>query len=190
MPISIRCLTPSEFALNVDALLDVYITAMSYDPRVRASRRRSWLSDITKPGFVAFIAEDSGKVAGVAYGFLGNRESWWDRQLRLALRKRQFATNHIEPLLASYFEVAEVHVLPDFQGQGIGRFLLEKLLSNTPAQWALLSTPEVKNEANLAFGLYRSLGFRDLVRHYYYPSDERPFAILAKPLCPSAAVRM
>ncbi|WP_350354543.1 GNAT family N-acetyltransferase [Corynebacterium aquatimens] len=85
-------------------------------------------------------------------------------------------------ILNSYFEVAEIHVLPGHQGRGIGAKLLTELLKLAPAEWALLSTPEIDGEANGAFGLYRKYGFEDLARNFMYPGDPRPFAILGRRL--------
>ena len=182
MSLTIRRLSPQEFALNAGSLVDIYISAMDYDPAIREGRIFSWRREIVQPGFTALIAEDASGVIGVAYGFIGTPDSWWDRQLRLALRhKGELSTEELE-ILRSYFEVAEVHVLPRMQGQGLGRQLLTELLWNAPGKWALLSTPEVPGESNRAFGLYRSMGFTDLVRHYRYPGDSRPFAILKLPL--------
>jgi hypothetical protein len=39
----------------------------------------------------------------------------------------------------------------------------------------LLSTPDIQSRA---FRLYRDLGFVDLRRHYLFPGDVRPFAVL------------
>ena len=182
MSLTIRRLSPQEFALNAGSLVDIYISAMDYDPAIREGRIFSWRREIVQPGFTALIAEDASGVIGVAYGFIGTPDSWWDRQLRLALRhKGELSTEELE-ILRSYFEVAEVHVLPRMQWQGLGRQLLTELLWNAPGKWALLSTPEVPGESNRAFGLYRSMGFTDLVRHYRYPGDSRPFAILKLPL--------
>lgn len=182
MSLTIRRLSPQEFALNAGSLVDIYISAMDYDPAIREGRIFSWRREIVQPGFTALIAEDASGVIGVAYGFIGTPDSWWDRQLRLALRHEgELSTEELE-ILRSYFEVAEVHVLPRMQGQGLGRQLLTELLWNAPGKWALLSTPEVPGESNRAFGLYRSMGFTDLVRHYRYPGDSRPFAILKLPL--------
>ena len=182
MSLTIRRLSRQEFALNAGSLVDIYISAMDYDPAIREGRIFSWRREIVQPGFTALIAEDASGVIGVAYGFIGTPDSWWDRQLRLALRhKGELSTEELE-ILRSYFEVAEVHVLPRMQGQGLGRQLLTELLWNAHGKWALLSTPEVLGESNRAFGLYRSMGFTDLVRHYRYPGDSRPFAILKLPL--------
>ena len=182
MSLTIRRLSPQEFALNADSLVDIYISAMGYDPAIREGRIFSWRREVIRPGFTALIAEDATGVIGVAYGFIGTPDSWWDRQLRLALRKKgELSAEEVE-MLRSYFEVAEVHVLPRMQGHGLVRQLLTELLWNAPGKWALLSTPEVPNESNRAFSLYRSMGFTDVIRQYRYPGDERPFAILKLPL--------
>ena len=178
MSLTIRRLTSEEFALNAGPLVDVYINAMGYDPAIRDGRVYSWQREIIRPGFTSLIAEDASGVVGVAYGFIGTPDSWWDRQLRIALHRAGGPTEEEMRILRSYFEVAEIHVLPRMQGHGLGRELLNKLLWNAPAKWALLSTPEVPDESNRAFGLYRSMGFTDLVRHHHYPGDDRPFAIL------------
>lgn len=182
MSLKIRRLSPQEFALNAGPLVDIYISAMGYDPAIRDGRIFSWRREVIRPGFTALIAEDASGVIGLAYGFVGTPDSWWDRQLRLALRKKGELSAEETEVLRSYFEVAEIHVLPRMQGQGLGRQLLNELLWNAPSKWALLSTPEVPDESNRAFGLYRSMGFTDLVRHHRYPGDDRPFAILKLPL--------
>ena len=76
---------------------------------------------------------------------------------------------------------------PTYQGRGIGHQLLTMLLENANASYALLSTPEVIAENNNAFHLYRSLGFIDLIRQFYFRGDTRPFAAHgeAAPLAPS-----
>lgn len=178
MSLTIRRLKPQEFALSAGALVDIYIAAMGYDPAIRDGRIYSWQREISRPGFTSLIAEDATGVVGVAYGFIGTPDSWWDRQLRMALRRRGGPSDEEMTILRNYFEVAEIHVLPRMQGLGLGRELLTQLLWNAPGKWALLSTPEVPGESNRAFSLYRSMGFIDLIRHHQYPGDDRPFAIL------------
>ena len=46
----------------------------------------------------------------------------------------------------------------------------------------MLSTPEVENENNGAWRLYRSLGFGDVLRSHRFDGDTRPFAVLSRPL--------
>ena len=92
------------------------------------------------------------------------------------------ATGH----LAQLFRARRDSCHPNLQGHGLGLCLIEELAWNAPASYLLLSTPEVPNEANAAFGLYRKVGFFDVLRNLEYPADERAFAILAARLPLSA----
>ncbi|MDY5786099.1 GNAT family N-acetyltransferase [Corynebacterium sp.] len=186
MTVSIRRITGHEFAYLAPTLVCLYIDAMGYSPTLHAQRVDVWRREIAWPGFSAVIAvdeRDSGaEIIGVAYGFLGSRGRWWDRQLVRGLREAGGPTHVQEDMLSSYFEIAEVHVTPTAQGGGIGRAMLTELVRGCPARWALLSTPEVAGEANAAFGLYRKLGFADVLRGFYYSGDKRPFAVLGRRL--------
>lgn len=163
-------------------LVDIYLEAMDYSPHIRTDRVAVWRREISHPGFAAVIAEEAGKVIGIAYGFLGNPDTWWDRQLRRGCAERGGITDEQWHMLRNYFELAEIHVRKSAQGKGIGRVLLTELMGLTSAKFVLLSTPEVDGEANNAFGLYRSLGFWDVLRDYTYPGDNRQFAILGADL--------
>lgn len=176
---TIQRLTPAEFVLLAPVLVDIYIEAMEYSPSMRRQRIQVWKGEVRSPGFTAVAAIDGNVVVGIAYGFLGTRERWWDRQLVRAMKEQGGPTQRDNAMLQNYFEVAEVHVSPSQQGDGIGSLLLAELLRDAPARWALLSTPEVAGEANNAFGLYRKFGFVDVARNFYYDGDRRPFAILA-----------
>ncbi|SDL83171.1 Acetyltransferase (GNAT) family protein [Corynebacterium mycetoides] len=184
--VSLRRLGGAEFALLAPDLVDIYISAMGYDPSIRSQRIAVWRREVIWPGFAAVAAVESTpsgeSTVGIAYGFLGTRERWWDQQLVRGLRAIGGPTPRHRDMLDSYFEVAEVHVSPRCQGAGIGKKMLTQLLWNAPANWALLSTPEVPNEANNAFGLYRKMGFVDVLRNFSYAGDPRPFAILARAL--------
>ncbi len=48
----------------------------------------------------------------------------------------------------------------------------------------LLSTPEVPQERNAAWQLYRAMGFRDLLRDFTFPGDQRTFGILVHSAAP------
>ncbi|VZH85690.1 N-acetyltransferase [Corynebacterium rouxii] len=84
------------------------------------------------------------------------------------------------PVVRPYFELAELHVSPRAQGQGIGRNLLHALINHCGHELILLSTPEVPDEKNAAFHLYRSCGFDDLLRNFMFEGDRRPFAVLQR----------
>ncbi|UIZ91585.1 GNAT family N-acetyltransferase [Corynebacterium sp. CNCTC7651] len=182
MSVEIRRLSAGEYSMLVPTLVDIYMAAMEYDPAIREQRVRIWRGEVSWPGFTAIAAIEGGDVIGVAYGFIGSRERWWDRQLMRSMEENGGITPRRREILNSYFEVAEIHVLPGHQGRGIGAKLLTELLKLAPAEWALLSTPEIDGEANGAFGLYRKYGFEDLARNFMYPGDPRPFAILGRRL--------
>lgn len=182
----IRRLSPQEFAILAPQLVDIYIEAMGYNPTIRANRINAWKADVMRPGFTAVIAENEFGIAGLAYGFVGTPDTWWDRQLRRGFTEAGGPTPEQLDILHNYFELAEIHVTPNLQGHGLGLCLIEELAWNAPASYLLLSTPEVPNEANAAFGLYRKVGFFDVLRNLEYPADERAFAILAARLPLSA----
>jgi GNAT superfamily N-acetyltransferase len=81
--------------------------------------------------------------------------------------------------LTGAFEVCELHVRPPYQGRGLGRGLLEQLLSGPPSRTAVLTTPDVESRAR---GFYRADGWVDLVRGLSFPGDPRVFAVLGKQL--------
>lgn len=176
---SIRRLQGTEFSVNAPDFVDLYIEAMGYDPNIRSSRVSAWRREIYQPGFTAVCALEDGDIRGIAYGFLGSPDHWWHLQLRRGFSLRGGPTEAEYDLLRNYFEVAEIHVRPGHQGGGIGRRMITELLRAAPARNAVLSTPEVPGEENLAFGLYRSLGFQDVLRNFHFTGDQRPFAVLA-----------
>lgn len=70
----------------------------------------------------------------------------------------------------------EAHVLnlcvdPDYQGKGIGRILMEYLLSEARNGGATVMLLEVRKSNAVALRLYRNLGFvRIGLRRGYYPA--------------------
>lgn len=179
---SICRLTAPEFSVNAPDFVDIYLEAMGYDPNLRSARINAWRRETYQPGFTAVCALEHGEILGIAYGFLGSPDHWWHLQVRRGFSLAGGPTEAEYELLRNYFEVAEIHVRPGHQGAGIGRRMITELLRAAPAGNALLSTPEVPGEENLAFGLYRSLGFRDVLRQFRFTGDQRPFAVLAAQL--------
>lgn len=155
--------------------------AMDYAPALRESWISSWRRNATSAGFQATVAYDSNGLLGVAHGHSGTPMHWWHLQVQKGLITTG-RYDEFRAMLASYFELSEIHVAPDHQGAGIGSKLLRNLLSDVPHPYVMLSTPEVKDESNGAFGLYRKHGFTDVLRNFSFSGDDRPFAILAAPL--------
>jgi len=122
------------------------------------------------PGFVAYGAFDAGRLVGYTYGTDCFEGQWWFDQVRRAL----IAGGH-----GSWVEdahaVTELHVLPGYQGRGIGYGLLTRLLASTELPIALLSTYDLVSAARR---LYRQVGFQDLVTGFRFGVTAQPFALM------------
>ena len=73
-------------------------------------------------------------------------------------------------------------MLPVAQGHGLGAAQLRSLLGMATAKTTLLSTPEADEATSRAWRLYRRFGYVDVVRHFRFPGDARPFAVLGRTL--------
>ncbi|MGA9490828.1 MAG: GNAT family N-acetyltransferase, partial [Mycobacterium sp.] len=119
---------------------------------------------------------------GVAYGYCGAPDQWWQQQVVAGLQRGGLSGPEIAALMNSYFELTELHILPRAQGRGLGEALARRLLADRDEANVLLSTPETNGEANRAWRLYRRLGFTDIIRGYHFTGDPRAFAILGRQL--------
>lgn len=162
---------PMDLRERLAEAMRIYADAMGY-PRSAAEQRTGYVAAHTRlSGFRAVAAlGERDTLLGFGYGYASMPGQWWHDQVRATL----------DPALArdwldGSFELCELHVRPESQGHGIGRHMLFALAAAVPQQRILLSTPEGETRA---WRLYRSTGFVDLVRHHYFPGDDRPFAVL------------
>ena len=170
--------SPEELSRNIDAVLEVFGEAMSYDRQALDVRRGYITTHLRRPAFRAVATlGDEGRLLGFGYGYHTTPGQWWHDQVRSAL-----AGEDRERWLSSCFEVVEMHVRPSAQGRGLGEAQLRSLLSMAEAKTALLSTPEADERESRAWRLYRRTGFQDVVRRLMFPGDPRPFAVLGRDL--------
>ena len=170
--------TPHDLTRRLDDVVDVYGRAMGYPADLLVTRRGYMGSHVRRPGFRAVATlTPEGRVAGFGYGYTSAAGQWWHDQVRAAMRRDQRAT-----WLSDCFEVVELHVLPAAQGHGLGAAQLRMLLGMATAKTTLLSTPEAPEDTSRAWRLYRRFGFVDVLRNFYFPGDERAFAILGREL--------
>jgi ribosomal protein S18 acetylase RimI-like enzyme len=163
--------TPEEFGLRVTEAMDIYVRAMNYPQQAGTQRALTARRHSAHRGFSCRAALlDDGTLVGFCYGYTTLPGQWWHDLVRKALDPAQ-----AKDWLSNAFELSELHVLPEFQGAGTGRALLIELASTLRHDSILLSTPDLETRA---FRLYRRLGFVDLRRHYLFPGDVRPFAVL------------
>jgi GNAT superfamily N-acetyltransferase len=119
-----------------------------------------------------------GDVIAFAYGFHGGSGQWWHDLVRSTLISRSGYDAAIEWLDDS-FEVAEVHVRPEYQRRGIGKRMLYRLTGGRAERTAVLSTMDTNSPARR---LYRSLGFTDLLTGYRFSGAPVPYAVMGAAL--------
>ncbi len=170
--------TPDDLARRLDDVVTVYGEAMGYHSALLDARRGYIASHVRRPGFRAVATLTSaGELVGFGYGYLGAPGQWWHDQVRQALDEPSRKN-----WLTDSFEVVELHVRPQAQGQGIGDSQLRALLTLATGHTVLLSTPEADETTSRAWRLYRRFEFVDILRDFYFPGDERAFAVLGRDL--------
>ncbi|MCL2781020.1 MAG: GNAT family N-acetyltransferase [Actinomycetia bacterium] len=163
--------TGRQLTMRLVEAMDIYALAMRYPRQTGAQRAISARQHTGYRGFACRAAvRADGALVGFGYGYTTARGQWWHDSVRRAI-----PPDHAREWLTDSFELSEIHVLPECQSAGIGRRLLTSLAAGVGNRSILLSTPDADTKA---FRLYRSVGFVDLARHYFFPGDGRPFAIL------------
>jgi ribosomal protein S18 acetylase RimI-like enzyme len=190
-------LPPQDMQRRLADALSVYVDAMRYPPGTESQRAAMWLEHTRRHGWQAVAAVEVDAAAGgipstaelsdapllgVAYGYCGAPDQWWQQQVVTGLQRSGLPGPEIAKLMSSYFELTELHISPRAQGQGLGEALARRLLADRGEANVLLSTPEANGESNRAWRLYRRLGFNDLIRGYHFTGDPRAFAILGRQL--------
>lgn len=176
-PTRVVDLSAEQLRPLLDDALEVYVTAMEYPPSAVRQRGPLWKEHMQRAGWCCTAAFSEETLTGIAYGYQGAPGQWWHDQVRRGLLAAD--PDAARRWLTDYFELTELHVHPDAQGQGIGYGLLRRLLSRTDAPKVLLSTPEGPTRA---WRLYRKTGFTDLLRDHRFAGDPRPFAVLGRSL--------
>jgi ribosomal protein S18 acetylase RimI-like enzyme len=190
-------LAPHDMARRLGDALSIYVAAMSYPRGTESQRASMWLEHTRRRGWQAVAAVDADAGAGetpspgqlsdapllgVAYGYCGAPDQWWQQQVVQGLRRDGLPAPTINRLTTSYFELTELHIAPQAQGRGLGEALTRRLLAGRDEANVLLSTPESDGETNRAWRLYRRLGFTDIIRGHHFAGDPRPFAVLGRAL--------
>ncbi len=190
-------LSPDDMALRLGEALTVYVDAMRYPRGTENQRASMWLEHTRRLGWRAVAAVEADTIGsalpgsedlsaapllGVAYGYRGAPDQWWQQQVLKGLHHVGLPRDEISRLMSDYFELTELHIHPGAQGRGLGEALVRRLLSGRDETNVLLSTPEMNGEANRAWRLYRRLGFTDVIRGYHFAGDPRAFAVLGRTL--------
>jgi ribosomal protein S18 acetylase RimI-like enzyme len=195
-------LSPGDMQRRLSDALGVYVDAMRYPRGTEDQRASMWLEHTRRDGWKAVAAVEvpdpgdadaagaahsaahlgTAPIVGVAYGYCGAPDQWWQQQVVAGLQRVGADRSRIAELMTSYFELTELHIHPGAQGRGLGEALARRLLEGRAESHVLLSTPEINGESNRAWRLYRRLGFGDIIRGYHFAGDPRAFAILGRSL--------
>jgi ribosomal protein S18 acetylase RimI-like enzyme len=191
-------LSPGDMQRRLGDALAVYVDAMRYPRGTEDQRASMWLEHTRRHGWKGVAAVEvpdphdgtdrsaqalaAFPLLGVAYGYCGAPDQWWQQQVVQGLHRVGADRARIADLMTSYFELTELHIAPRAQGRGLGEALTRRLLTGRAEAHVLLSTPEINGEANRAWRLYRRLGFTDIIRGYHFAGDPRAFAILGRAL--------
>jgi ribosomal protein S18 acetylase RimI-like enzyme len=183
MRVSYSELGPREFRSAIGELVGVYAAAMNPPERLIGGREAIMDRHAASPGFRCLTALDDGVVAGFCYGFHGESGQWWHDMVASALASRSGAgypaaapeCPEVVAWLDDSFEIAELHVLPPYQGVGIGRSLLLSVTGERDERTAVLSTADAPTRARR---LYRGVGFTDLLTGFRFSGSEPPYAVM------------
>ena len=115
---------------------------------------------------------------GFAYGFHGAGGQWWHDLVRRAAASA-LGARAANDWFGDSLEIAEVHVLPSYQGRGTGLEMMLRLTAGRPERAAVLSTMDANTRARR---LYHGLGFTDLLTGFEFPGTDRLYAIMGAPL--------
>ena len=171
-------LGPAEFRAALDQFIAVYAAAMRPPARQLAGREAILERHATYPRFRALAAISEDKLAGFCYGFHGAPGQWWHDMVAAALSGLGRSAGP-SVWLADSIEVAELHVMPSYQGRGVGRELLYGVTAGRPERTAVLSTQDAESRARR---LYRRAGFTDLLTGYRFSGGEPPYAVMGAEL--------
>ena len=181
----------NQFLANLEACAGVYAAAMN-PPEEQMPGRHTIME--RHSGYAAFRAiaaivppaggapadgaPADGELVGFAYGFHGGGGQWWHDVVSRTTASI-LGSRAARDWFGDSLEIAEVHVLPSYQGRGTGLAMMLRLTAGRPERAAVLSTMDANTRARR---LYRGLGFTDLLTGFTFPGTELPYAIMGAPL--------
>jgi ribosomal protein S18 acetylase RimI-like enzyme len=177
-------LTPGQVKGAQADFRQVYYQAFAAPPYSRApavadSFASALLRQLQRDDFRCVAALAPGfngrsRVVGFAYGYDSLPGQWWHDLVARAMPPGQAAD-----WLADAFELVELAVEPDAQGDGTGSELHDRLLAGLPHRNGLLSTMQAETTAQ---HLYRRRGWVTLLEGFYFPGGLKPYLIMGKRL--------
>jgi ribosomal protein S18 acetylase RimI-like enzyme len=181
IPAEIVRLTAAALNEARDAMQEVYAATFTRPPYCETTgdvaRFSTMLSQhARREGFCCFVArqEDDGRIVGMAYGYTCQSGQWWREQVARALTPAAAGR-----WLHDTFELAELAVIPEAQGQRLGSRLHDSLLASVSGRTAVLSTIQAET---IAMRLYRKRGWLPLCSDFTFPNSSRRYVIMGRRL--------
>lgn len=173
---SIADLARPEFRAMLSELTAIYAAAMGAGPAELPARRAIMERHTANPCFRCVVATsgDPRRVVAFAYGFRGAPGQWWHDVVRAGLAATA-GSAAASAWLDDVMEIAEVHVLPEYQARGIGRQMLLSLTRDRDERVALLSTRDAPTPAR---HLYQRLGFAELLPQFEFPGGGPLYVVM------------
>jgi ribosomal protein S18 acetylase RimI-like enzyme len=172
---TVESVDAETFAASIVVTAQIYGEAMRRPPELVVQRREIMAAHVHRTGFVGVLARDADNaVVGFGYGYHGRPGDWWHDVVARALGRREG-----RDWLSDSFELAELHVHPSRHGLGIGRRVLEAVLSKAEGDTVVLSTHDRESAAR---HLYRSVGFVDLLTGFVFPGSNEVYVVMGKRL--------
>lgn len=163
-----------DLAARAPFALEVQAAAFGLAPDEVAVRLPIVRRHAALPGVIALGALSGGRLVGFGYGMPNRREYWWSTVIEPYLER-----NGHGDWLDEVFAVTELHVLPEYQGYGIGSALIRGLCDRCGLRRSILSAIDAETPARR---LYRRLGYRDLALAVPFPGTVRPYALMGAEL--------
>ena len=134
-----------------------------------------------RAGFRLRVAREPAarSVVGFAYGYKSERGGWWRDVVVRAMGERLARQWFLDA-----FEFAELAVLPDHQGRGIGMQLHDALLEGLTNRTAVLSTQRANHRAR---NLYLRAGWQVVLDRLVFPGRSYPYSVMGLDLAARGA---
>ena len=125
-------------------------------------------------GCFGYMIEDGNGIAGFAYGYRSAPGQYFNGMVKGFLDAAAY-----DEWMTDCFEIPELAVRADVRRRGYGTALIARLLGETDAKTAVLSTQQDNKPAR---GLYERTGWIVIHEPYYPFGPDQPYVLLGKRL--------
>lgn len=179
----VRSLSPGDLRRGSSSveIQDVYIDAFTEPPyNEPASAGASFVErlqgETDRPGWTLLVAEQNGRIAGFAYGYVTEPGQWWHDRVTAGLEPEL-----VRRWFTESFVLVEFAVKRAARGKGLGSRLHDCLLDSQSQPTMVTMTHEHENDA-LAF--YRQRGWQVVADGFRFSHGDASRMILGREAVP------